>query len=154
MVCLGFEPRVAGWKAQTNWLIYNGTPWLSCFNLRWCNKNFTYNLHSLDKLGNENYPTFSICFGFKPGTNIINTIFWIHWWTQTRWRYLIWTTQLISLYHNKLSPFDKALAMEHCILGKLDARMTTLDNFQRSSIYNTLQKKTLDLFLKMAFFHL
>ena len=27
MVCLGFEPRVAGWKAQTNPLSYGGTPY-------------------------------------------------------------------------------------------------------------------------------
>ena len=26
MVCLGFEPGVAGWKAQTNPLSYGGTP--------------------------------------------------------------------------------------------------------------------------------
>ena len=26
MVCLGFEPRAAGWKAQTNPLSYGGTP--------------------------------------------------------------------------------------------------------------------------------
>ena len=27
MVCLGLEPGVAGWKAQTNPLSYGGTPW-------------------------------------------------------------------------------------------------------------------------------
>ena len=26
MVCLGLEPGVAGWKAQTNLLSYGGTP--------------------------------------------------------------------------------------------------------------------------------
>ena len=26
MVCLGFDPGVAGWKAQTNPLSYGGTP--------------------------------------------------------------------------------------------------------------------------------
>ena len=26
MVCLGFEPRAAGWKAQTNPLSYGGIP--------------------------------------------------------------------------------------------------------------------------------
>ena len=26
MVCLGFEPGAAGWKAQTNPLSYGGTP--------------------------------------------------------------------------------------------------------------------------------
>ena len=26
MVCLGFEPRAAGWKAQTDPLSYGGTP--------------------------------------------------------------------------------------------------------------------------------
>ena len=26
MVCLGLEPRGAGWKAQTNLLSYGGTP--------------------------------------------------------------------------------------------------------------------------------
>ena len=26
MVCLGFKPGVAGWKAQTNPLSYGGTP--------------------------------------------------------------------------------------------------------------------------------
>ena len=26
MVCLGLEPRAAGWKAQTNPLCYGGTP--------------------------------------------------------------------------------------------------------------------------------
>ena len=26
MVCLGLEPRAAGWKAQTNPLSYSGTP--------------------------------------------------------------------------------------------------------------------------------
>ena len=26
MVCLGFKPRAAGWKAQTNPLSYGGTP--------------------------------------------------------------------------------------------------------------------------------
>ena len=26
MVCLGLEPRVAGWKTQTNPLSYGGTP--------------------------------------------------------------------------------------------------------------------------------
>ena len=26
MVCLGLEPRAAGWKAQTNPLSYGGTP--------------------------------------------------------------------------------------------------------------------------------
>ena len=26
MVCLGFEPGVAGWKVQTNPLNYGGTP--------------------------------------------------------------------------------------------------------------------------------
>ena len=29
MVCLGFEPWVAGWKAQTNPLSYGGTPQLT-----------------------------------------------------------------------------------------------------------------------------
>ena len=29
MVCLGFEPGVAGWKAQTNPLSYGGTPDIS-----------------------------------------------------------------------------------------------------------------------------
>ena len=30
MVCLGLEPGVAGWKAQTNPLSYSGTP-MYCF---------------------------------------------------------------------------------------------------------------------------
>ena len=30
MVCLGFEPGAAGWKAQTNPLSYGGTPQLTC----------------------------------------------------------------------------------------------------------------------------
>ena len=29
MVCLGLEPGVAGWKAQTNPLSYSGTPFSS-----------------------------------------------------------------------------------------------------------------------------
>ena len=33
MVCLGFEPGAAGWKAETNPLIYSGTP----INLRMTN---------------------------------------------------------------------------------------------------------------------
>ena len=31
MVCLGLEPRAAGWKAQMNPLIYGGTPNASSF---------------------------------------------------------------------------------------------------------------------------
>ena len=36
MVCLGFEPRAAGWKAQTNPLSYGGTPFTYSF-LKWAN---------------------------------------------------------------------------------------------------------------------
>ena len=31
MVCLGLEPGVAGWKAQTNPLSYSGTPLMTSF---------------------------------------------------------------------------------------------------------------------------
>ena len=31
MVCLGLEPRVAGWKVQTNPLSYGGSPYLIYF---------------------------------------------------------------------------------------------------------------------------
>ena len=31
MVCLGLEPWVAGWKAQTNPLSYGGSPYLIYF---------------------------------------------------------------------------------------------------------------------------
>ena len=47
MVCLGLEPRVARWKAQTNPLSYGGTP-INCFvcklNLFICifSKNFDF----------------------------------------------------------------------------------------------------------------
>ena len=33
MACLGIEPGVAGWKAQTNPLSYGGTPSLIQFNM-------------------------------------------------------------------------------------------------------------------------
>ena len=33
MVCLEVEPEVAGWKAQTNPLSYDGTPSLIVFNV-------------------------------------------------------------------------------------------------------------------------
>ena len=33
MVCLGLEPRAAGWKAQTNPLSYGGTPNLQIFTV-------------------------------------------------------------------------------------------------------------------------
>ena len=32
MACLGVEPRVAGWKAQTNPLSYGGTPFICILN--------------------------------------------------------------------------------------------------------------------------
>ena len=33
MVCLGFEPGAAGWKAETNPLSYGGTPLSTYFAL-------------------------------------------------------------------------------------------------------------------------
>ena len=35
MVCLGLEPRVAGWKAQTNPLSYGGRPKLDNLKKLW-----------------------------------------------------------------------------------------------------------------------
>ena len=42
MVCLRFEPRAAGWKAQTNPLSFGGTPYLKslyCFPFKRQKKN-------------------------------------------------------------------------------------------------------------------
>ena len=38
MVCLGFEPRVAGWKAQIIPLSYGGAPWLIMFDQQGCGR--------------------------------------------------------------------------------------------------------------------
>ena len=47
MVCLGFEPGAAGWKARTNPLSYGGTP-KKYFKAHsdYCNSAVTSNLRS------------------------------------------------------------------------------------------------------------
>ena len=56
MVCMGFEPRVAGWKAQTNPLSYGGNPSFirvfvvpKCFNTYFIEKSSIILGHNISR---------------------------------------------------------------------------------------------------------
>ena len=51
MVCLGFKPRAAGWKVQTDPLSYGGTPsWSTNLGCNYCTARHTVTIQQHDKL--------------------------------------------------------------------------------------------------------
>ena len=83
MVCLGFEPGAAGWKARTNPLSYGGTPRIRCL-LKKKRSTFSWDLNSL-RHGAARWPPSSLdCIIVVKSLNSILSIFQLntkqHFW--------------------------------------------------------------------------
>ena len=73
MVCLGFEPGAAGWKAQTNPLSYGGTPGIFIVPI------FTCSMHSILFSNSKDSVKRVGCHSSQQKYLTKNPAIWSHW---------------------------------------------------------------------------